>query len=420
MSHPAPILTKDRIETLDVLRGFALLGILTMNIRGMAAPLSAYVYPYALFDYSGASRAAYFFTSVAFDLKMMGLFSMLFGAGVLLYSAKSTESGRPPRGLWFRRMGWLLAIGLAHAYLIWFGDILVPYALCGILILWWVRRLPAGALMAGAIGLLVVGAALTVGHGLGWEGMSDAERAQEAALMMPAPEQAREQLGWLLGSYTETVTRLAPFVFMFETLFFATFFLWRCSGMMLLGMALYKWGFLDGRLSTRAYVRTAMVGIPIGLALAWYGTVELERVQFALPQRILLDLWNYVGAVLASVGYAAAVILAVKHGALRRVRNALAAVGQMALTNYLLHSIVASTLFLGWGFGLAGRFDYAEQLIVVVVIWAVQLALSPVWLAHYYFGPAEWLWRSLTYWQRQPMRRELRGSPPLRGAVART
>ena len=131
MSHPQPVAEGERLETLDVLRGFALLGILAMNIRGMAAPLGAYLYPYALFEYEGASRAAYIFTSVVFDLKMMGLFSMLFGVGVLLYAAKSMKSGRSTRGLWFRRMGWLLAIGLVHAYLIWGGDILVPYALCG-------------------------------------------------------------------------------------------------------------------------------------------------------------------------------------------------------------------------------------------------------------------------------------------------
>jgi uncharacterized protein len=102
------------------------------------------------------------------------------------------------------------------------------------------------------------------------------------------------------------------------------------------------------------------------------------------------------------------------------LRRALAAVGQTAFSNYLLHSIVASVLFLGWGFGLAGRLDYAEQLGVVVAIWAVQIALSPLWLAHYRFGPAEWLWRSLTYWQRQPMRRETRMSSPLGGTVAGT
>jgi uncharacterized protein len=418
MPPATPVAAQDRIETLDVLRGFALLGILAMNIRGMAAPLSTYIFPYALFDYAGASRAAYLFTSIVFDLKMMGLFSMLFGVSVLLYAAKSTEGDRPPRALWFRRMGWLLVIGLVHAYLIWGGDILVPYALCGILILWWVRNLRAGALLAAAVVLLAIGAAMTVAHGLSWDTMGDAQRAGEMALMTPTPEQAREQLGWMLGSYPEFVARHAPSVLMFETLFFVSFFLWRCSGMMLLGMALYKWGFLDGRRTTGVYVVTAALCIPIGLSLAWYGTVALEAVRFGLPQRIVLDLWNYAGAVFASVGYAAVLVLAVKHGAVTGVRRALAAVGQMALTNYLLHSIVASALFLGWGFGLAGRLDYAAQLIVVVAIWAVQLALSPVWLARYRFGPAEWTWRSLTYWERQPMRRGTPRRSPLGGVAA--
>ena len=165
---PVPVASGERIETLDVLRGFALLGILAMNIRAMAAPFSAYMYPYALFDFTGASRAAYIFTSVVFDLKMMGLFSMLFGAGVLLYAAKPTESGQPPRGLWFRRMFWLLVIGLVHAYLIWDGDILVPYALCGLLLLWWVRRLQCRrAARWPARRVLLVGVLLSVGHGIG-------------------------------------------------------------------------------------------------------------------------------------------------------------------------------------------------------------------------------------------------------------
>jgi uncharacterized protein len=156
------------------------------------------------------------------------------------------------------------------------------------------------------------------------------------------------------------------------------------------------------------------------LGLCTYGALELDRAGFALPERILLDLWNYAGAVFVSIGYAALIILAVKLGALSGLRRALAAVGQMALTNYLLHSLLASVLFLGWGLGLAGQLDYAEQLLVVVAIWGFQLALSPVWLAHYRFGPAEWLWRSLTYWQRQPLRRDARHSSSLGGAVAGT
>jgi uncharacterized protein len=406
MAQPTPVAAGERIETLDVLRGFALLGILAMNIRAMAAPFSAYMYPYALFDYTGTNRAAYVFTSSVFDLKMMGLFSMLFGAGVLLYAAKPAAEGRPPRGLWFRRMFWLLVIGLVHAYLIWPGDILVPYALCGILLLWWVRRLPAWALAAGAILMLSVGALLTVGHGMSWDTMPAAQRAQEAEMWMPTREQAQQQLAQLHGSYPEVVAHRAEFVFMAQTLYFLVFFFWRAGGMMLLGMALYKWGFLDGRRETRDYVRFALICIPAGLALAWYGTAALERVRFAMPQRTSADLWNWVGAVLASIGYAAALITAVQRRALPRLRRALAAVGQMAFSNYLLQSIITSVLFLGWGFGLAGRFDYAQQLLVVVAICVLQLVVSPLWLARYRFGPAEWLWRSLTYWQMQPMRRD--------------
>jgi uncharacterized protein len=405
MAQLAPVPASARNEALDVLRGVALLGILTMNIRAMAAPFSAYMYPYALFDFTGASRAAYIFTSVFFDLKMMGLFSMLFGAGVLLYAAKPTESSNAARGLWFRRMFWLLAIGLVHSYLIWDGDILVPYALCGLILLWWLRRFSARTLVASAVAMLIVGALLSIGHGLAWSTMSDADRATELELWMPTRDQAQQQLARLHGGYFDILANRAEFVMMSQTMYFALFFFWRCGGMMLLGMALYKWGFLDGRLATRDYVMTAVSCVPFGLALAWYGAVALEQIRFAMPERTAVDVWNYVGAVFASVGYAAAVILIVKRGWLGGVRRALAAVGQMALSNYLLHSIVASIAFLGWGFALAGRFDYAAQLVFVVAVWVVQLIVSPLWLRRFRFGPAEWVWRSLTYWQRQPMRR---------------
>ena len=406
MAQPVPVPATERIETLDVLRGFALLGILAMNIRAMAAPFGTYMYPYALFDFSGASRAAYIFTSTFFDLKMMGLFSMLFGVGALLYAAKTTDSGKPPRALWFRRMFWLLLIGLVHAYLIWDGDILVPYALCGLLLLWWVRRFGAPILIAAAVAFLAVGVSLSVLHGLAWTSMSEADRALELEMWMPTGEQMARQLAVMQGSYTDVVASRAAFVFMAQTMYFALFFFWRCGGMMLLGMALYKLGFLDGRRPERDYRIVAAICLPVGLALAYYGTVALESVRFAMPERTFADVWNYVGAVLASIGYAAVLILLVKRGLLTSLRRALAAVGQMAFSNYLFQSIVTSVLFLGWGFGLAGRLDYAGQLIVVASIWAVQLAVSPLWLRHFRFGPAEWLWRSLTYWKRQPMRRE--------------
>jgi uncharacterized protein len=406
MAQPAPVSADERLETLDVLRGFALLGILAMNIRSMAAPFSAYVYPYGLFPYEGASRAAYVFTSVVLDLKMMGLFSMLFGAGVLLYAAKPTATGKPPRALWFRRMFWLLVIGLIHAYLIWDGDILVPYALCGLLLLWWVRRLPAWGLLSCGLALLAVGAAFGVLHGMTWESMPEAQRAEELEIWMPTPAQAHAQLAALHGGYTAIVAERAWFVFTTQTMYFAFFFFWRCGGMMLIGMALLKGSFLDGAKPAAVYAWTGAVCVPLGLALAYWGVVELERVRFAMPQRTIADLWNYAGAVLASVGYAAALILFVKRRAMPALRRSLAAVGQMAFSNYLFQSIVTSVIFLGWGLDYVGTVDYAGQLAVCAAIWACQLAVSPWWLVRFRFGPAEWVWRSLTYWQLQPMRRD--------------
>jgi uncharacterized protein len=196
--------------------------------------------------------------------------------------------------------------------------------------------------------------------------------------------------------------------------YFPLFFLWRCGGMMLIGMALFKWGFLDGSLPVRTYAIAAVLCLASGLGLAALGVRELERVRFAMPERTIPDLWNYTGSVLASTGYAAALILLVKSGALTGLRRSLAAVGQMAFSNYLFHSIVTAIIFLGWGLGYAGRADYAQQLAVVVAIWLFQLAVSPWWLSRFRFGPAEWVWRSLTYWQRQPM---LRNASPRHATV---
>jgi uncharacterized protein len=341
-----------------------------------------------------------------FDLKMMGLFSMLFGAGVLLYASKPAESTRALTGLWYRRMFWLLVIGLMHAYLIWDGDILVPYAVCGMLVLWWMRRFSARTLLIASVLFLTVGAGLQIFHGISWPNMSEEERTQELAMWMPTPEQVREQLDALHGSYRDVVVHRAPFTLMVQVLYIPLFFLWRSGGMMLLGMALFKWGFLDGRLAISRYAVIAISCLTLGLGLAWYGYFQLEAARFSMPERTLLDTWNYVGAAFASVGYAAAVILLVKLRALGALRRSLAAVGQMAFSNYLFHSIVTSIIFLGWGFDLVGRFDYAAQLGVVVAIWIFQLIVSPIWLRHFRFGPAEWLWRSLTYWKRQPMRRD--------------
>lgn len=404
MSLPAPVTAAARIESLDVLRGFALLGILAMNIRVMAAPFGAYMYPYAMFEFEGANRIAFLVTAVFFDLKMMGLFSMLFGAGVVLYAAKGEGRGTPTTGLWFRRMFWLLVIGLMHAYFVWNGDILVPYALTGLLVLWWVRRWSARTLIVAGAVLLLVGGLLGVSTLVTWDSMSEQGRASQLSFMMPTPEQVEEQLDEMRGSYTEVVAARAPLVLLAQTVFYATFFLWRTGGMMLIGMGLFKAGFLDGRWPPSSYTRTAVICLALGLSMSTIGVYQLEQVRFSMPERTLPDLWNYFGAVFTSIGYAAGILAVVTTGALAGLRRRLAAVGRMAFTNYLSQSVITAVLFLGWGLGMAGRLDYAQQLLVVAAIGVVQLIVSPLWLAKFRLGPLEWLWRSLTYWRRQALR----------------
>ena len=334
----------------------------------------------------------------------MGLFSMLFGAGVLFYAAKPAASARRTPAVVpadvhsaaDRSGARVVDLGRRHPHV---------YALCGILVLWWFRRLQTGWLLAFVGVFLAAGAWLTVERGFEWQTMSEAQRATEAQGLMPTREQAQRQIEEMLGRPAENVSERASQGLAFSGLFLLASLFWTCA-IMLLGMALFKWGFLDARWSARAYALTAVVGVPIGLGLAGYGALELERVQYAMPERLTIDLWNSVGALFASVGYAAAILWIVTRGLLTRARQRLAAVGQMALTNYLLQSVITSAVFRGWGFGFAGRFDYAEQLGIVAAIWVLHVVVSPLWLERYQFGPAEWLWRSLTYWKRQPMRRD--------------
>ena len=383
MVQPAPVPASARIETLDVLRGFALLGILAMNIRAMAAPFGAYMYPYAMFDYTGVNRAAFIFTSTVVDLKMMGLFSMLFGAGVLLYAAKPTEDGRPPRGLWFRRMFWLLVIGLVHAYLIWDGDILVPYALCGILLLWWVRRLPAWALVAGAVGLLAIGAVLTVRHGVAWDLMPEAQRAQEAEMLTPTRAQAeaaaRPHARKLCrGRRGPGDVRLHGADVLLPVLLLLALRRHDAPGDGPLQVGLPRRPPSGARLCDRG--RDLHPRRP-GARMVRDGRARARWLRACRSARSPI-----CGTTPARFSRRSATrrrsILVVKRGALAGLRRSLAAVGQMAFSNYLFHSVITSVIFLGWGFGLAGRFDYAEQLLIVPAIWAFQLVIEP------YLAPA--------------------------------
>jgi uncharacterized protein len=402
---PLPVREHQRIAALDVLRGVALLGILAMNIRSFSGPFASYVNPLVMYDYSGASRAAYWATTLIFDTKMMSIFSMLFGAGAIIYSGKTSDGKLSPTRLWYRRNFWLLVIGLVHAYLIWLGDILVVYSLCAFLFLWWTRKLPAWALVLLATAMFAVGGLLAIGEATVFNTLSAEERAEEASLWQPTLDDLEKELAVYRDGYLGIVAHRAPAAFFIQTVYFLVFFLWRSGGMMVLGQALMKWRVLTGDKSSGFYLALALAGYLIGVPLVWTGMQRLEAVQFAVPQRFTLDLYNYFGSIAVALGHVGLVLWLFRARPTSIWFDRLAAVGRMALTNYLMQSVICTTLFYGYGFNLFGRLDYAWQLVVVTAVWSLQLILSPWWLRRFQFGPVEWLWRWLTYGARPPLRR---------------
>lgn len=442
MDAPTPVSDRGRIASLDLLRGFALLGILAMNIIVFAAPFASYMNPTIYFPFSGSDKAVWIFNHFVFDMKMMTLFSILFGAGVVLYSqkAQTKEQTRRIRWLWFRRSLWLLLIGLIHAYLIWVGDILVGYALCALVFLWWARKLPNWALYAVAAFMLTLGVGINAGQGW-WMGFFNSSTDREVAEFMypmsmvegepipddvqekitkqresmaeqmvffqPTPEQVEEELVVHRGSYLDIAKHRAPFLLLFQVFGFFTFILPRAGAAMLLGIALYRNGFLTAAWSSRAYAITAILCYAIGLPIIYLGYRYNASHVFDAAKIMLVGMhFNFVASVLIAIAHAALVILIlVKAQLLAPLARALTAVGRTAFSNYLLQSILCTTVFYGYGLGLFGDLSRLELALFVVLVWAIQLTISPLWLARYRFGPAEWLWRSLTYWKLQPMRR---------------
>ena len=398
-----PVAASARIQTLDVLRGVAVLGILAVNAAAFALPMSAAMAPeQSPLPLTGSSAVALWVVEVFFHQKFVTLFSMLFGVSIFLVGGKRGDQarGRVLR----RRLLWLGLFGLIHGLAFWYGDILLLYAWSGLFVML-MRALPARALIlfgAGAtLGLATLQAAtmwLTVN---GPEALVDALSDEAMALAEGAvfASIAAYRSGWP-GALIENLKAWG--LLQSASLFgyvFAT------APLMMLGMGLFKAGFFHGRMPTRAYVALIAVG---GAVLALLGVLEWREV-IAGPGVQATGGWAEVVAsypIFVTLAYASGLILLTTRG-LGWVRRTFAPVGQMAFTNYLTQTLIMTTLFsMPWGPRLMGRVDYPEQWAIVGGVWALQLIWSPLWLSRFRMGPLEWLWRSLSYGRRLPLRRE--------------
>ncbi len=430
----APVAETSRLKLIDALRGVALLGILLMNIPGFS--MAQYSFEAFKNDPSSLNFWVMQVISVVFEGKMRAMFGMIFGAGILLFISKKEQNGQPVHALFYRRMFWLVLFGLIHAHLVlWIGDILYLYGVCG-MIVYLFRNVPAKYLV-WAVPLVAVIDFVSntlfyqdfrskrLDYVAAVKAQTDNKTltdAQTKALttwrevektMIPNREDAKANTVKMKSDYTTVASYLRPLAWDGQTKYLP-YELWDSIALMLLGLALFKWGFLTGNWSNDDYWKVLKIGYGIGLPLvifsAYYGFQNYSTLEanLARMERVAIEWTGLIypfQRILLVMAHASALILLYKSGVLQGLFKRLEAVGQMAFTNYISHSVICTLFFFGYGLNYYAELDYYQIYFVVFAIWILQLIISPIWLKYFYFGPLEWVWRSLTYWKVQPFKR---------------
>ena len=411
MVEPALPPAPTRIMGLDVTRGFAVMGILAMNIIAFAMPENAYITPVSWGGTAPADMAEWAIAFIFFDSKMRGLFSILFGASTLLVIQSASAAGRSAERTHYGRMVTLVLFGLAHFYLIWDGDILFLYAVCG-LFLFLFRNLSVSALaitgwaLVALNWLLMVGPLilLRVGAATGQAKMQEVMKDLSESFAHGSAESVAD-VTLYSGSYAHIVgAKLTDSLFdpLTEVLGYGT----ETLGLMLIGMALYKSGMLRGEWSLDRLDRWRNRCLAIGAA----GALAFLALQIGSgmdPWVMLTTVlgWSVPTNIIMSIGYAALFMgLAQRFGHSAFITR-VAAAGRAAFSNYLGTSIVMTTIFYGYGMGLYGEVSRASLVPFVIGAWVIMLLWSKPWLDRFRYGPMEWLWRSMARGQWQPMRR---------------
>lgn len=420
--------TAKRLESLDFVRGCALFGILLMNINGMGLG-PAYDNPTIAGGDSGINLWTWLVINIGFEGTQRALFSILFGAGVILLTSRLEASGRADApDIFFRRNLWLIAFGLVNAWvLLWVGDILYYYGVTA-LFLYAFRKMSGRALLALGIASLVLGAAWSANDtrrllNLHTEAKTASavqpkartdeqkkaiEEWKEKNKAGPPPAAYAEMREANTASYWSSLQARSPAIKHFQSWNLYRYF-FDIFGMMMLGMALFKLGVLTLEVRTRTYLAMIGGGYAVGL------TGNILEARWIMDQGFTALAYTQasisydVSRLAMTMGHLGMLMLFLQSGFLPWVRRSMAAVGRMALTNYLAHSVVALVIFvfLGWW----GAMQRHQLYYIVIAVWAVQFVTSPIWLKHYHFGPVEWLWRYLTYGEKPQFRKGKPGPP---------
>lgn len=411
----APVAAAQRIDTLDFIRGLAVMGILAANIVSFGQPFSAYMYPAAFLTETGDPDGWMWIVQfILIDGKMRGLFTLLFGAGLYLFMEKAWVRGAG-RKLQAWRLAILMLFGMLHFFLIWAGDILFYYALFGFVVLAclrWSIKAQLGVGLAGYLFGSLINALLFTAI---WAmadtplGQSTPEMATESAKMNADVEKTLARTAVpdgavASGDYAALVAHRVTEQW-YEPLMNALLFGLETFPLMLIGVALYRLGFFSG-----TFARKKM------LLWGWGGVIIGGLVHLAIGLVIQSGGFTYFGTLAAFVGWSplprlwmvlglAALLVAYAPSTTGWLGDRVRAAGRAAFTNYLGTSILMMFVFHGWALGLFGELNRPQLYIVVVLAWIVMLAWSKPWLDRFNYGPLEWLWRSLTYRRMFPLRK---------------
>ncbi len=379
-----------RITALDALRGVGVLGILPVHMQSFAMVVAARINPTVSGDLHGPNGWIWQATAVFADGKFISIFAMLFGAGLLLLSGRGAGGAAVER-LHYRRMGLLLGVGLLHAYLLWYGDMLVTFALCGAVVFGF-RALSARRLLARGALALTCASVIALGVGASFPWWPADTKARFVQVWAPSPEMIGREIMAYQGEWPAQMAYRAPEAFQVQTSQLVLRGFWQTTGLMLIGMGLFKLGVLSGTRPAGFYAALTGLGFGVGLPIAWYSTARGRALHWDLADFMLVrGQLSYWSDLAVGLGWIGLVMLLCRAG---WRADAVAAVGRTALSNYLLQTIICTTIFYGHGLGLFGRVDRVGQLLIVLGIWIGQLAWSAWWTRRFAVGPVEWLWRT--------------------------
>ncbi|MDB5453156.1 MAG: hypothetical protein JWO33_1734 [Caulobacteraceae bacterium] len=420
------VASEDRYVSIDAVRGFAVLGILLMNIVSMGLPSFAYIDPTYYGGAEGPNLWTWATNFVVADGKMRTLFTMLFGASMVLIAERAERGSRlGPVQTHYRRSFWLFVIGIAHHVFLWIGDILMFYAVAGALA-FPLRKLKPWLLVA--LGLAVYFALM--GHELSEQvEVARIQAAAQAPGAGPAALEAWKQAASTLGPPPQVLqvnltdygssgfwhaakARFGMMIFRHTVISRMEYV--EAFGLILAGMGLFRLGFFTLKWPTRVYAGLIaagyLVGVPITVYLAW----RVTQARFDLAALQMMSVLSEAPRLLVAMAHASVILLMVRAGLFRSLIERLVAAGRMALSNYLASSLIGSIVFAGYGFGLYGHLQRWQLYIVVAGVWATCLLWSKPWMERFQYGPMEWVWRSLVQLKPQPF---LRPRPALAPAV---